>query len=101
QNVVESLLAYGIRAAQRIRPALDIGRFRSNAPDIGLRGRLGLREDDFVVLFVGNAKPQKNAYRVLLAIQEIRRHYSKVRLVITTELKQSSSDADLEALRTV
>lgn len=97
QNVVSSLTAYGLQDVQCIRPALDTDRF---APGDGASARreLGLTDDDLVVLFVGNAKPQKNMLGALRAVHRVRKDFPGVKLVVTTELKHSSSNTDLARL---
>jgi glycosyltransferase involved in cell wall biosynthesis len=59
---------------------------------------LGLSPDDLVVLFVGNATVQKNMSGVLHAIHHLRPDFPSLKLIVTTELKHSSSDADLAKL---
>jgi len=97
-NVAASMTDFGMRDVGRIRPALDLDRF--SAPDDAavIRKELGLSRDDLVILFVGNAKPQKNASGVLRALHQLRPEFPNVKLVITTELKHSSSDSDLARL---
>jgi D-inositol-3-phosphate glycosyltransferase len=96
-NVVASLAEYGIRDAACIRPALDTRRF-APGDAASVRSEMGLAVDDLVVLFVGNAKPQKNLLGVLRAVHLVRKDFPHVKLVITTELKHSSSNADLARL---
>jgi glycosyltransferase involved in cell wall biosynthesis len=97
-NVAASMNKYGIRSAERIHPALDIERFTNKYDPLVVRAELGLAVDDLVILFVGNAKPQKNAIGVVRAVQKIRQEFPNVRLILTTELKHSASDSDLARL---
>jgi glycosyltransferase involved in cell wall biosynthesis len=50
------------------------------------------------MLFVGNAKPQKNLTRTLDAFAAVLQDHPDTHLVVTTELPTSSSDARLETL---
>lgn len=97
-NVVDSMVNYGIQAAEAVYPAVDVDRFAPDGDGLATRKQLGIHADDLAVLFVGNAKPQKNAARVLEAIHKVRCRLPNVRLVLTTELKHSSSDSDLAKL---
>lgn len=99
ENVAGAMRDYGLRDVRVITPALDLARFTPPADPAPARAELGLGADDVAVLFVGNAKPQKNLSAVLRAFREIRRSHANARLVVTTELKQSSSDERLAALR--
>ncbi|MBX3374306.1 MAG: glycosyltransferase family 4 protein [Phycisphaeraceae bacterium] len=107
-NVARSMEAWGSPPVTPIPPALDFSRFFP--PPIAtvpggatsevrpLRRELGLGDDDIAVLFVGNAKPQKNLAGLLRAVAQIAGRHDRLRLIITTELKQSSSDEHLQAL---
>lgn len=100
-NVARSLTAFGIDPgnAQVTRPAVDLDRFNpALGPAHELRDRLGIGADEVAVLFVGNAKPQKNMSGLLDAVAAVRAEHPKVRLVVTTELKQSSTDERMRAL---
>lgn len=101
ENVTASMVNYGMQNVGQIRPAVDIGRFSPNKEIMSIRKKMGLKADDLVVLFVGNAKPQKNAIGVLRAVHEIRGNFPAIKLVVTTELKHSSSDVDLARLAEV
>lgn len=95
RNVAQSMREFGIAEVQTIPPAVDIDRFSPSKDALLIREKLGLRPDDVAVLFVGNAKSQKNLRTLLRAIQRVRQSHPNARLIITTELKQSSSDAEL------
>lgn len=100
-NVAGSLIAFGIdpERAQVTKPAVDLERFNpALGPATALRNRLGIGADEVAVLFVGNAKPQKNLSGLLDAVAAVRTDHPGVRLVVTTELKQSSTDARMTAL---
>ena len=60
-----------------------------------MRRELGLADNDLVVLFVGNAKPQKNLVGALRAVHRLRKVFPQVKLVATTELKHSSSNTEM------
>jgi glycosyltransferase involved in cell wall biosynthesis len=99
RNVTTSLNDFGVDKAQWIGPALNIGRYAFD--DVGVREvrkQLAIADSDLVVLFVGNAKPQKNAVSVVRAIHKLSGIFPQLKLVITTELRQSSSDEDIAAL---
>jgi glycosyltransferase involved in cell wall biosynthesis len=98
RNVVNSLTHYGVPRAAWVPPALDLERFTPVPAPATVRERLGVKLDELMVLFVGNAKPQKNAVGALRATQQLRGSFPNMKLVVTTELKRSSSDADLSAL---
>jgi glycosyltransferase involved in cell wall biosynthesis len=98
-NVAASMTDYGMESVDRIRPALDLERFSVDHQAIAVRNELGLAANDLVILFVGNAKPQKNAIGVIRAVNKIRRDFPRLKLIITTELKHSSSDRELAMLR--
>lgn len=101
RNVAGSMERFGLarrRPVEVIPPALDLERYRpGKAPE--LRARLGLAPGDVAVLFVGNAKPQKNLTAVLDAFARLRRRHENAKLIVTTELKQSSSDESIARLR--
>jgi glycosyltransferase involved in cell wall biosynthesis len=99
ENVKASMREYGMTDVVCIRPPLDFERFRSGARDAARR-ELGLSPDDLVVLFVGNATAQKNMSGVLHAIHRLRPDFPSLKLIVTTELKHSSSDTDLARLAT-
>ena len=63
-----------------------------------LRNQLGIGKEEEAILFVGNATKQKNLSGVLRALHLIRKDFPNVKLVITTELKHSSSDEDMTRL---
>ncbi len=98
ENTVHSLAQYGIRDVEVMRPAVELERFTSQAEGRSERSELGIADDELVVLFVGNAKPQKNATGMLRAIHRLRPEFPKIKVVVTTELKHTSSDADLARL---
>ena len=97
ENVKSSMLAYGMHQAKFIRPAVDVERFMGDERDSARRD-LGLADDDLAVLFVGNATPQKNMAGVLDAVHKLRNEFPNIKLVVTTELKHSSSDEDMAKL---
>lgn len=98
-NVRDSMIDYGFRSVDCIRPALDLERFApSTTGESRLRAELGISPEAIAVLFVGNATPQKNLAGVLRAVSMLLPEFPNLRLVVTTELKHSSSDADLSAL---
>jgi glycosyltransferase involved in cell wall biosynthesis len=98
QHVVASMVKYGMKGVERLRPALDIERFDVDEDPSLLRRKIGVGSDDLMILFVGNAKPQKNAIGVVRALPRIRQSFPNAKLVVTTELKHSSSDSDLAKL---
>ena len=97
-NTANSLVQYGIRDVEVMRPAVDRERFSHPAERIAARRELGIGENDLVVLFVGNAKPQKNAMGMLRAVHRLRPEFPQIKLVITTELRHTASDTDLARL---
>jgi len=98
RNVAESMKAWGAKDVLHTPPALAIDRFHPPTDDRPLRRELGLRDDEIAILFVGNAKPQKNLAGLLRAFAQLRQSRPNVRLVITTELKQSASDAQMAVI---
>jgi glycosyltransferase involved in cell wall biosynthesis len=97
-NVRDSMTAFGFQSVECVRPALDLQRFSPVAGESPLRRELGVPPDAVVVLFVGNATPQKNLAGVLRAIHLLLPEFPHLRLVATTELKHSSTDAHLTEL---
>ncbi|MHC5113754.1 MAG: glycosyltransferase family 4 protein, partial [Planctomycetota bacterium] len=98
ENVASSMRDFGLGSVEVAQPAIDLQRFHPGpAPEE--RAALGLADDEVAILFVGNAKPQKNLSGVLRAFAEVRRTHARARLVITTELAQSSPDHRLAELR--
>jgi glycosyltransferase involved in cell wall biosynthesis len=98
ENVASSLLAYGMRDIERIPPPVNTIRVNGREEADAQRSQLGIGEEEEVILFVGNATKQKNLSGVLRALHSIRKDFPKVKLVITTELKHSSSDEDMTRL---
>lgn len=99
-NVADSLRAFGISPSELsiVHPPIDLDRFAPGDASES-RARLGLAPDDLAVLFVGNAKAQKNLSRLLDAFAIIRGRHPRAKLIITTELKQSSANSHMDALR--
>lgn len=95
-NVAESLRRLGVDRDDLdvLYPAVDVDRF-SPGDGRGMREALGIDPADPVVLFVGNTKPQKNLAGVIEAFALVRRRLPRARLVVTTELKRSSSSAGI------
>lgn len=99
-HTADSLGRFGIaKEIAVVPPAVDLERFHPAAEQKSARKSFGFRDDEIVVLFVGNAKPQKNLSRVLSAFRLLRDRMDNVRLVITTELAAASSDERLARLR--
>ncbi len=94
-NVQRTLQAYmgGQVPTRVILPGVDVARFHPGPAPSELRARLGLEEDAFVVLFVGNQKPAKNLLTVLRAFAQLRQQFAQARLVITTELRSRIGDS--------
>jgi len=99
ENVASSMRAFGMTDVRVITPSVDLQRFHPADEPGALRGELGLGEGEVAVLFVGNAKPQKNLAGTLDALAIVRREHPETKLVITTELEQSTSDEDLNRVR--
>jgi glycosyltransferase involved in cell wall biosynthesis len=97
ENVRSSIEAYGLGEAMVVTPGIDLERFHPGPTS--LREELGIGAEETIFLFVGNATKQKNLHGVLEAFGRVYASHPETRLVITTELKQSSSDERLEALR--
>lgn len=97
-NVAQSLSEFGLPQPEIIAPALDLERFRPVDP-APRRAALGLDPTQIAILFVGNAKPQKNLSGLLRAFARLREQYPAARLVVTTELAQSAPDHRLAELR--
>jgi glycosyltransferase involved in cell wall biosynthesis len=53
------------------------------------------------LLFVGNATPQKNLSAVLEAVHELRQDFPNLKLLVTTELKHSSTDNAMQRIATL
>ena len=101
-HTATSVLKYGIdRDVPIVPPALDLEKFRParNGEISQLRRGLGLDDQEVVILFVGNAKPQKNLSGVLHAFRELRDRMDTARLVVTTELAAASTDENLARLK--
>jgi glycosyltransferase involved in cell wall biosynthesis len=100
ENVRASIEAYGLgKDDQVVAPGIDLERFRPATGPVALREELGIGQDQTMFLFVGNAKRQKNLHGVLEAFARVHASRPETRLVVTTELKQSSSDERLRELR--
>ena len=97
-NVRSSMATFGVPTPICIRPGVSISRFSGATCRKSVRRDLDIEDEDLVILFVGNASPQKNALGVLKAFDLLRREFVNVKLVITTELKHSSSDSELASL---
>jgi glycosyltransferase involved in cell wall biosynthesis len=97
ENVQSSMIDFGMKRAEFIRPPLDVERFGGSEGE-SARREMGLSRDDLVVLFVGNATRQKNMHGVLHAVHRLRDEFPKLTLIVTTELKHSSSDTDMAKL---
>jgi glycosyltransferase involved in cell wall biosynthesis len=91
-NVVSSMVDYGMQNAERVRPAVDTDRFAPKNIGSDFRRKMGVQVDEILLLFVGNALPQKNLDGVLRAVHQLQVDFPNLRLLITTELKHSSSD---------
>ena len=98
ENVASSLLKYGMRDVEQIPPPVDTVRLNGWEEADALRNRLGIGKEEEAILFVGNARKQKNLSGVLRALHLVRKDFPKVKLVVTTELKHSSSDKDMTRL---
>ena len=100
-NVAKSMEEYGLPNVKITAPPVDIERFcpPDQSEVDAYRTELGIAPDEIAVLFVGNAKPQKNMIGVLRAFRRVKDQYPKARLIVTTELSQSSSDEHLALLR--
>ncbi len=99
ENVASSMRAYGMGDVRVILPPVSIDRFRPRGAPSSLRVDIGIADDDLVVLFVGNAKPQKNLHGTLAAFAIARKKHPNAKLIVTTELEQSSSAENLAGLR--
>lgn len=101
RNVAASMQCFGLDPVEVTVPPVDTDRFHPPEPGEAesCRHELGIAPDEVAVLFVGNAKPQKNLIGVLHAFRRVRDRFPNARLVITTELRQSSSDENLTILR--
>ena len=65
---------YGMQNVQWTRPAIDLQRFATDLDSTELRTKLGIEKDEIAVLFVGNAKRQKNMHGVLHAFHLLRKN---------------------------
>jgi len=99
ENVAQSMRDYGMSDVLVVPPPVDTKRFHPATETAATRERLGLAPGDVAVLFVGNAKPQKNLSGTLRAFRLVRDAHPSARLVVTTELAQSSPDHRLAELR--
>ena len=98
KNVAQSLTDYGMSNVECIRPAVDCQRLLKGRSQNDYRQEIGLQADDILLLFVGNATPQKNLSAVLKAVHELRQDYPNLRLLVTTELKHSSTDSAMRQI---
>lgn len=98
QNVANSMESWGLENITVVPTAVDIERFKPRVVP-SVRETLGLSNDNILILFVGNAKPQKNLTRVLDAFAEVHEKCESARLVVTTELPKSSTAVRLRMLR--
>lgn len=100
-NVAESLADYGMSDVECIRPAVDSKRLLQVSTQNDYRQEIGIQADDLFLLFVGNTTPQKNLSTVLKAVHELRQDYPNIRLLVTTELKHSSTDKAMRRIATL
>lgn len=99
KNIVKSIEDPELEGRmQVIPPALDLKRFSPPQNTLVFRQKFGIPVDHVAVLFVGNAKAQKNLISVLRAFSLMRKRYPKCRLLITTELSSASPDRLLRNL---
>ncbi len=99
RNVARSMEDWGLDEVGVIPPPVDLERFMDGTGRAETREELGIAEDEFVVLFVGNATEQKNLSGVLDAFAILLDRMPTARLVVTTELPRTSGNARLQALR--
>jgi len=95
QNIASSMLEYGMSDVEQIPPPVDAFRLNDQEGSGSLRDQLGVGKEDVAILFVGNARKQKNLSGVLKALHSVREDFPNVKLVVTTELQHSSSDKDM------
>jgi glycosyltransferase involved in cell wall biosynthesis len=70
ERAKKALMVEGV-PEERIRVipvGIDTSRFKP-APDAGMREKLGVKDDDFIVLFVGRLTPEKGIYELLYAMK--------------------------------
>ncbi|MDG2291657.1 MAG: glycosyltransferase family 4 protein [Phycisphaerales bacterium] len=99
QNVANSMHAWGLEGVRTVPPPVDLDRFKDGEDRDEVRASLGISGNEPVVLFVGNATEQKNLTGVLEAFAMLLERAPDARLIMTTELPRTSSDAALQALR--
>lgn len=100
QNVRQSLFRYGVvlDSCPVILPSIDNRLFYPDGNSSNLRATLGILPDDFVILFVGNSKPAKNLITVLHSLHKVRQLLPKAKLIITTELQDTSHNERVRAI---
>lgn len=101
RNVATSMTAWGLGDVSAIPPPVDLERFKDGPDRETARHELGIEDDEPMVLFVGNATEQKNLAGTLEAFALLLQQAPNAKLVMTTELPRTSSDAALQRLRTL
>jgi glycosyltransferase involved in cell wall biosynthesis len=93
---------FGRRPHHVARPGVDIERFRPDLPPVITRERLGLRPDDFVLVYhgIGHWANLRELFSLYLAVKLLQRRGRRVRLVRLGSTKPGGVDPrTLQALR--
>ena len=85
--------AHGVARTQVIENGVDVARFCPGARDLGLARRLGLRDDDEVLLTVSRLAPRKGHATVVRALARLAHSHPRLKYVFT-----GASDAAIEDL---
>lgn len=88
ENVKESVKKMNIPSDNIlvIPPAIDVDKFNPNICGKKLREKLGLKNDNFAILFVGNLSTTKGIDIVLESLKLVKDKFSNVRLLMTLEM---------------
>ncbi len=88
--------ARGVAAARTIENGVDLARFHPDLPDRALAQRLGLAEDDTVLLTVARLAPRKGHATALRALAQLADRWPRLRYVFTGA--SGALQAELSAL---
>lgn len=75
-----------------VPPAIDVSVFNPSCSGLQTRKELGVKEDEVLILFVGNLTKNKGIDVLIQAIANVAKQYNSAKLMITLELKHRGFD---------